>query len=325
MSNLSMSCIIYIYIYIFTGIERIAPSRARKYKTKKSTLSISINCADCKVPIQNAEEATSKSTTQTSESSSQSGEVISQSSEVLDQSNEIRHVQPSETLLHASSLNLNLPQTICQGKMYILTYVKDNESRFRYFLCVMNMDGAEQREEKLGFLESSQLVKAKIFCRRKMLILINVTGRIMFICDGEGGHLSTINVNEQLRSAYFSRPPIFTISFNGELICSEGRRPTKLRIYEMDEKNGSLRRNEKREIVSERVVKAVAVNQVLNELIILCHSSILKRYHLEIYDRNGKLKEYFRLGNGDYREAKMIFHPSGRVVLLNKHNLLHLL
>ena len=72
-------------------------------------------------------------------------------------------------------------------------------------------------------------------------------------------------MSKELDYTYFRRPTIFTISYKGEIICSEGR--SKLAIYNIEEDGGSLRKAD--ELIEVKyVVQAVAFNHESDELVI---------------------------------------------------------
>jgi hypothetical protein len=301
----------------FIEILRITPSGNKRYgvdgKRKRKILSISIDCVDCQTPDENATEPTTSEAS--AEASIQSSEASGQSSEAPAES--------SNASAQSSEASFSLPHTPCKGKMYFLTADESNRpGRVKYFLYVTDMDGNMQhKEEELGFLESPQLVQAKIFCiSEKKLIILDVTGHVIYICDNKGKHLKSIDMTAQFSNAYFSRSAIFTISYNGEFVCSEGR--NKLNIYNIDEEGSSLQKIH--EIKLKHVVQAVAFNHVLDEMILLCHTSVLLQYYLVIYTKAGKLKQEIKLQNGNYRKANLIFHRNGAVVLLGNQQLLHL-
>ena len=278
------------YLFYFIEIIRITSTKNIKYNVdnnpKTEILSISIDCGDCQTPEENvAQPSTSEAT-----------------------------AQPVEDAF-------SLPQTACKGRIYILTAYHLN-TRVKYFLYVLGMDRTKQHnKEELVFLESPQLQQVKIFhLRQEKLIILNVTKKLLYVCDDREKHLKTINVTEQLRNANdFCKFPIFTISHNGEIVCSEGR--SKLNVYQINEESSRLEKTTA--IALKHVVQSIAFNHQSDELIILCHT-VLHEYHLVIYSKNGELKQNIKLQNGDYREAKLIFQRNGRVALLDNYSVLHL-
>ena len=227
-----------------------------------------------------------------------------------------------ETSVQSSLASFSLLHSSCKGSEYILTAVQDSKP-VQYFLYAnsMNADGVVRHNEELNFMQSAELVQAKIFCmEQKKLIVFNVTKKMVHICCNQGKQLGTIDLSKELRYTYFRKPTIFTISYNGEIICSEGR--SKLAIYNIED-DGSLRKaNELIEV--KYVVQAVAFNHESDELVILCYTSVLFEYHLAIYTKDGELKRDIKLQNGSYRDAKLIFNRNGRVVLLDAGKYLHL-
>jgi hypothetical protein len=270
-------------------------------KQKIKILSISIDCADCKTLSKDATEPT------TSTASAQSSEASAQCSEVT------------------SGVTYSQPNTPCKGKMYTLAYT--NESGGKYFLYIIDMEGIIQHKEQLKSLYKKKLEQAKIFCiRTKKVVLLDVTGDKLdiHIFDEKGKYLKTINLISHLPHAgtvYYSKPTIFTISYNGEIVCSEER--TKLAIYNIEEDGSSVKKAN--ELIEPKyVVQAVAFNHDSDELITLCHTSVSLEYHLVIFTKAGELKQDIKLQNGDYRDAKLIFHRNGPVVLFDNEKLLHL-
>ena len=244
-------------------------------------LSISIDCADCN----------------TSDTSAQSSE-------------------------YSCELSLNLPNTPCKGKMYILAAASNPGSgRVRYFLYITDTETIDHLVEQLVFLEKEQLLDATISCiRQEKLIILDVTSTHIHICDNKGNLLNTINMTVQLGNTYFRKSTIFTISYNGDIVCSEGR--SKLAIYNIEEDDSSV--GEANELIELKyMVQAVAFNHESDELIILCHT-LFKQYHLVIFTKAGEFKQDIKLQNGDYRDAKLIYHRNGPVVLLDNEKLLHL-
>ena len=216
------------------------------------------------------------------------------------------------------------PNTQCNGKMYILASTKER----KYFLCIIDMEGTIQHkeEQELKPLYKKRLQQARIFSIRKnkILILDVSDDRIdIYIFDEKGKYFKTIDLIPLLPvgGISYTKPTIFTISYNGEIICSEGR--NKLAIYNIEEDCGSLRKAE--ELIEVKyVVQAVAFNHESDELVILCYTSVFFEYHLAIYTKAGKLKQDIKLQNSSYRDAKLIFNRNGRVVLLDASKYLHL-
>ena len=239
--------------------------------------------------------------------------MLSISIDCTDCNTSVTSTQSSEA---SCELSANLPSTPCKGKMYILAAFESGK-RVQYFLYVIDMDGTIHHLEQLGFLENDQLLDATISCiRQEKLIILDITSTCIYICDNKGKYLKTID----LGSAYFRKSTIFTISHNGDIVCSEGR--TKLAIYNIEEDDSSVRKaNELIEL--KYTVQAVAFNHESDELIILCHT-LFKQYHLVIFTKAGELKQDIKLQNGDYRDAKLIYHRNGPVVLLDNEKLLHL-
>ena len=226
--------------------------------------------------------------------------------------------QSSEATSHSQ------PNTQCNGKMYILASTKER----KYFLCIIDMEGTIQHkeEQELKPLYKKRLQQARIFIiRKKKIVILDVSGdRIdIYIFDQKGKYLKTIDLipHSPVGGSSYTKPTIFTISYNGEIICSEGR--SKLAIYNIEEDGGSLRKAD--ELIEVKyVVEAVAVNYESDELVILCYTSVLFEYHLAIYTKAGELKRDIKLQNGSYRDAKLIFNRNGRVVLLDASKYLHL-
>ena len=220
---------------------------------------------------------------------------------------------------------LDLPQTACKGNVYILT-AQYFDTCVKYSLNVLGVDGTKQHNrEELRFLESygsrSEQVKIVNF-REEKLIIINVTRKVIFVCNDKGEYLKTIDITAQLRKANnFCNFPIFTFLYNGRVVCCEGRR--KLNVYSINEESSCLIKTTT--IPVKHVVQTVAFNHQSDELIILCRALLLCEYYLLIYTEDGELKKDIKLQNGDYRAARLISHRNGRVVLLDNHKLFHLI
>jgi hypothetical protein len=211
----------------------------------------------------------------------------------------------------------------CNGKMYILACTKE---RKHYFLYVIDMNGVIQHEEKQKLIPlcKKRLQKARIFCiRKKKVVILDVSKDTIdiYIFDEKGKYLKTIDLILHLPANNIT-PKIFTISYDGEIVCSEGQ--NKLAIYNIEEDGSSLKKAD--ELIEVKyVIQAVAFNHKSDELIILSYTSIVFQYHLVIYTKAGELKKDIKLQNGDYSDAELIFNQNGRVVLLDKYKLLHLL
>ena len=209
--------------------------------------------------------------------------------------------------------------------MYILT-AQHFDTRVKYSLNVLAVDGTKQHNrEEMRFLESygsgPEQVKIVNF-REEKLIIINVTRKVIFVCNDKGEYLKTIDITAQLRKANdFCNFPILTFLYTGEVVCCDGRR--KLNVYSINEESSCL--TKRTTIPVKHVVQTVAFNHQSKELIILCRASLLYEYYLLIYANNGTLKKDIKLQNGDYRAARLISHRNGRVVLLDNHKLFHLI
>ena len=219
----------------------------------------------------------------------------------------------------------------CNGKMYILAHTKKR----KYFLYVIDMNGVIQHEEEqeLKPLYKKRLQKARIFCiRKKKVVILDVSTDVsndthtidIYIFDEKGKYLKTIDLNLHLPAEYrnYITPKIFTISYNGGIVCSQGR--NKLAFYNIEEDGSSLKKEDDL-IEVKYVIQALAFNHKSDELMILCYTSIVFQYHLVIYSKAGELKKDIKLQNGDYSDAELIFNQNGRVVLLDKYKLLHLM
>jgi hypothetical protein len=282
----------------FIGIMKISDHRRYDVddKHKIEILSMSIDCTDCETPSENVTEPTaSKASTQSSEA------------------------QFGKT---SCGFSFSLSNTPCKGKMYILASA--NESHRKYFLYVIDMEGNIQHKEELKSLDSKKFEQTKIFCmKKKKVIILDVTGYNIdiHIFYDKGKYLKTIDLIQHLPYAAHFKPTIFTISYNGEIVCSE--EPSKLNVYNIDEEGSSL--DKTHEVKLKHAVQAVAFNHNLDELIILCYTSVLFEYHLVTYTKSTReLKQDIKLQNGNYQAAELIFHKSGPVVLLDKDKLLHL-
>ena len=221
--------------------------------------------------------------------------------------------------------SFSMPHTPCKGNLYVLAASGQAGKRVRYFLYVINVDETIHNKEQLAFLESDQILQAMISCiKEEKLVILDITSSKIYICNNKGKHFKTIALTAVLSHGYFRKSTKFTISYDGEIVCSE-ERSSKLNIWNIDEENSSLENTNTAGIkVKKLVVQSVAFNNDSNELIILGYTSVFSEYHLVIYTKAGELKEDIKLQNGDYRDAKLIFNQSGRVVLLNKFSLLHL-
>ena len=277
-----------------TDIVRITPNCNKWYSLNddsgRKIVSIAIDCTDCKTSTE-----------------SQHGETSTQSS-------------PTP----------RLTSLICRGKMYILVR-GEFQGNVRYFLYVVDMEGKKEHEEELGFLErisSTEVPKVKIFCiNDQKLIILDVTRRLIHICDNKGMEKNTIDATAYLSNIKASRPPIFT--YNGEMICLESKMNflSKINVYNIviDEKGSSLEKT--REIKVKRAVQAVAFqpfDHKSDEIIILCYTLSLQ-YHLATYTKDGELIQDIKLHNGKYWLAGLICNPNGpTIALLDDFKLLHL-
>jgi hypothetical protein len=189
------------------------------------------------------------------------------------------------------------------------------------------MNGKKEREEELGFLERSatKSPKIKIFCiDEKKVLILDVTRHVIHICDSKGMEMNTIDATAYLTNINASRPPIFT--HNSEMIClgTKFNFLSKINAYKIviDDEGSDLEKN--KEIKVKRAVQAVAYNQKMREIIILCYTLSLE-YHLATYTiEDGKLIQDIELHNGKYWEAGLISNPHGPVALLDDFKLLRL-
>ena len=213
------------------------------------------------------------------------------------------------------------------SKMYLVTRKKREK---QYFLYIINMDGNIEHQVELKSLDNKELKQVRIFCiKNGKVVILDLTedNLDMYIFNYKGKYLKTIDMMQYLTKRRFSRVTIFTISYNGEIFCSDEK--SKLTIYNIDEEN-NIRMTTGNEIIllKNYVPQSVAFNRKFEELIILCHTSVPLRlsphYHLLIYT-SGTLKKDIKLrDNANYREAMLIYHQNGPVVLLHNQQLLHL-
>ena len=232
-----------------------------------------------------------------------------------------------ETSTQCNVVNPGLPGIVCHGKMYILAW-GIFEGNFRFFLYVISMEGTKEHEEELGFLERIQSPtgpKVKIFCiDNKRVVVLDVSRRVIHICDNKGMEKHTIDVTVYLNKINAFRPPIFTC--NGEFIClvSTLNFFSKINVYDIVIGEDSTVEKTKPEINVQRAVRAAAFNHKLNEIIILCYNFSLE-YHLMTYSKeDGKLIEDIRLHHCTYKDAGLIFNSQGPIALLDDFKLLRL-
>ena len=274
-----------------TDIVRITPNYSKWYNfnddSDSKIISIAIDCADC--------EASTES-------------------------------QFGETSAQSSAASPSMSTIVCHGKMYILARGIFH-GNVRYFLYVIDMNGKKEREEELGFLERSatKYPKIKIFCiDEKKVLILDVTRHVIHICDSKGMEMNTIDATAYLTNINASRPPIFT--HDSEMIClgTKFNFLSKINAYKIviDDEGSDLEKN--KEIKIKRAVQAVAFNQKMREIIILCYTLSLE-YHLATYTiEDGKLIQDIELHNGKYWEAGLISNPHGPVALLDDFKLLRL-
>ena len=271
----------------------------------KKILDIAIDCADCETNVENVSEQPEPTT--------HSGTAVETSA------------QSSEA---SCEMSFTFSETPCKGKMYIL--VCENKSTKQYFVYVIGMEGNTLHKEELKALDSKQLDLAKIFCIKELerVFILDVTGNNIdiHICDDQGKYVKSINMIPHLPDKGNADEPVlpkvFTISHNGEIVCSEGR--SRLNIYSIDTEGTVKKTNQ---INLKYVVQDAALsNNKLNayELVILCYTSVTFQYHLVIYTKNGELKQDIKLLNNSYAKARLIFHQNGPVVLLDEDKLLYL-
>ena len=294
-------------------------------------LSISTDCADCEAH----REDKTKLTTSAEDVSDESNNDLSQPSEVVAQSSAAQHSKDS------CEVNFSFSSKSCKGKLYILARNTGPGRQKQYFLYIINMDGGIQHQVELKSLDNKELKQAKIFCiRNRKVVILDITedNIDMYIFNYEGKYLKTIDMKQYLTEGFFGKLTIFTISYNGDIVCSEEK--SKLTIYNIDEENNiqktsnTIKLSKEGQYVSTCVPQSVAFNRKFEELIILCYTSIplsLSRpqYHLLIYTTSGTLKKDIKLrdngtNNGSYGEAALIYQQNGPVVLLDNHQLLHL-
>ena len=280
-----------------------------KIPKKQKILSVSTDCTgcDCETPTEDTRESTSAE------------DVSVESNDDPSQPSASQHSKDG------CEVSFSFSSKSCKAsKMYLVTRKKGEK---QYFLYIINMDGNIEQQVELKSLDNKELKQVRIFCikNRKVIILDVAEGNLdMHIFNYEGKYLKTIDMKQYLTKRRFSRVTIFTISYNGEIFCFDEK--SKLTIYNIDEENEIPKTNETI-LLKNYVPQSVAFNRKFEELIILCHTSRLSRpqYHLLIYTRSGTLEKDIKLrDNADYREAMLIYHQNGPVVLLHNQQLLHL-
>ena len=237
----------------------------------------------------------------------------------------------SPFLTSTQSNAAGLPSTDCHGKMYILTQ-KKLKNNFHYFLNMVNMKKKTENKYPLEYLQrsSTKVAWVRIFCLRdrKLVIMESAaTKQVVWvrICNHKGELQEKINMTAQLVDTN-----IFSISYNGEIVCSNGE--GTLKVYDLSEERISEKPPSKScQIKIDHDVKAVAYNHELEKLFIICHRCTLKwawsnQCHLRTYTKAGKLLQDIELSyaNDKYENTKLICHPSGPIVLLDNDKLLYL-
>ena len=180
--------------------------------------------------------------------------------------------QFGETSTQSNAASSGLSSTDCHGKMYILTQ-KKLKNNFHYFLNIVNMEKKTENKYPLEYLQrsSTKFALVRIFCLkdRKLVImeLAETTRQVILwvrICDHKGELQEKINMTAQLVDTN-----IFSISYNGEIVCSNGE--GTLKVYDLSEE----RSFEKPPSMSCQIkigldVKAVAYNHELEKFFIIC-------------------------------------------------------
>jgi hypothetical protein len=188
------------------------------------------------------------------------------------------------------------------------------------------MKGTKECYEELGFLERRETKippKVKIFCiNDKQIVVLDLTRRIIHICDNKGFENQTIDATAYLTKVSARCPPIFTC--NGEIICLASKLNfiNKINVYDSVSDGGSSV-EKLSQIDVQRAVQAVVFNHKSDEIIILCYTWLLQ-YHLMIYTKDAKLKKDIELHNSKFREAGLISNLRGPVALLDNFKLLRL-
>ena len=228
----------------------------------------------------------------------------------------------------------------CKNKVYVLAFYipkasssKDQSQSVRVFvLFVIDVQGKLLHKAELTCLPRRS-VKDKVLCRiiciKEKLLILDAMRREVYLCTGEGDLEVRLDVTDQKPDVSLSTA---TVTDGNEIILLQ--KPNKLLFYNIDE--GRFLDDQGFEAPDKVTINyAITFNHVTKEITLLYKvnsffktlTQLPEEHHLARYAKTGELRQDIRLQDDKcdfWKNASLISHPSGPLILLDNSRLLHL-
>ena len=205
----------------------------------------------------------------------------------------------------------------CKNKVYVLaSYISNEQRLFKMF--VIDILGNLQYDIKLTCLPPrnvSDEVCCKILCTQTKVIIFDINKREAYLCDASG------ELEKPLPNIAKCMPSLATASADEEIVILE--KPNKLHFINHISNESSVNT-----IVMDgcNEVLGMTFNHDLNEVNLLSKASS-KEYHFKCYSKVGELQQDIKLREDMqdfWKNATLISHPSGRLVMFDNSRILNL-
>ena len=221
----------------------------------------------------------------------------------------------------------------CKNKVYVLAFYESegqNQSVRVFVLFVIDIRGKLLHKTELTCLprrNTREKLLCKIICIKEKILIFDALRREVYLCTKEGDLETRLDVTKQNIKVTFSTA---TVTDRNEIILLE--QPNKIHFYSIDED----RFLDDLGFEASNKVYSIIFNYVAKEVILLCKAvpSLIRMFtqrpqehYLTCYAKTGELHQDMKLQDNrcDFWEnARLISHPSGPVVLLDKNRLLNL-
>ena len=201
----------------------------------------------------------------------------------------------------------------CKKKIYILvSYISDGELVF--ILFVVNIRGKLLHKAELTCLprrKISENVSAKIIFTGNKIVIFDSNRRKVYLCNNEGELEKPLNITGKIGRISLTTA---TISDENEVIILQ--KPNKIYFYSINDDR--FLHDQSFEV--RLGVIGLTFNHFSTEATLLCKDGKNSRIHMLRYTKTSELQQDIELRNDEnefWKNARLISHPSGRVVLLD--------
>ena len=208
----------------------------------------------------------------------------------------------------------------CKNMIYILaTYISDGELVF--ILFVVDIQGKLLHKAELTCLprrKISENVSVKIIFTGNKIVIFENSRRKVYLCNKEGELEKPLNITETN-----GRISLVTATISDENEVMILQKPNKIHFYSINDDR--FLHDQSFEVRTG--VIGLTFNHFSTEAILLCKDGKNPRIHMLRYTKTGELQQDIELRDDEnefWKNARLISHRSGRVVVLDKNKLLNL-